>query len=147
MVGRQIAILGEHPSGGTYLWPDGFGPERLAPPSDAWWQLTVEFSKKFDRKRPISTASSSSGDWLRTSYCEICNRDERTICSKHKDGNSIRCFHGGTFSPPTGLKAGDLVNKTWAYVRDQVVDGIGIFSIFVRHKPSKRTQLHEGLYD
>jgi len=39
MVGRQIAILGEHPSGGTYLWLDGFGPERLAPPSAEWWQM------------------------------------------------------------------------------------------------------------
>ena len=141
MGGRQIAILGKHPSGGSYLWPDGFGPERLAPPPDDWWDLTVEFSKKFDRKRPISSAITSSGDWVRTSYCEICNRNERTICSKHKDGNSIRCFHGGTFRPPTGLKAGDLIDPTWAYVRDQVVDGIGLFSIFVRHKPSPAGKL------
>ena len=112
MGGRQIAILGKHPSGGSYLWPDGFGPERLATPSDDWWDLTVEFSKKFDRKRPISIVSTSSGDWVRTIYCEICNRDERTICSKHKDGNSIRCFYGGTFSPPTGLKDGSILIRS-----------------------------------
>ena len=51
MGGRQIAILGKHPSGGSYLWPDGFGPERLAPPPDDWWDLTVKFLKKFDRKK------------------------------------------------------------------------------------------------
>mgnify|MGYP001371323364 CR=1 FL=1 len=70
MGGRQIAILGKHPSEGSYLWPDGFGPERLAPPPDDWWQLIVEFSKKFDRKRPISSAITSSGDWVRISYCK-----------------------------------------------------------------------------
>ena len=70
MGGRQIAILGKHPSGGDYIWPDGFGPERLAPPPDDWWDLTVEFSKKFDRKRLISFATTSSGDWVRISYCK-----------------------------------------------------------------------------
>ena len=101
MGGRQIAILGRHPSVSLYIRPDGFGPERLAPPSAQWWQLTIEFAEKFASKKPISTARTTSADWERTSYCEICNRDERTICSKHKDGNSIRCFHGGTFSPPS----------------------------------------------
>ncbi len=102
MGGRQVAILGKNPSGGTYLWLDGFGPERLAHPSAEWWQLIIEFSKEFYRKRPSSSTTTFSGDWVRTSYCVVCNRNEKTICSEHKDGNSIRCFHSGTFYPPTG---------------------------------------------
>ena len=148
MGGRQVAILGNHPSGGNYYWPEGFGPESLAILPDDWLKLAIDFSTKTcKRQQPKLKAITSKGDWLRSRHCSICNRIDRSICCIHKDGNTIRCFHGGTYSPPKGLNPGDLIDGTWAYVRDQVIHGIGVFSIFVRHKPSKRAQLQDCLYE
>jgi hypothetical protein len=41
--GRQVILLGQHPSsGGHYFWPDGLGPEALAPIPPEWWALALE---------------------------------------------------------------------------------------------------------
>lgn len=41
--GRQVILLGQHPtSGGHYFWPDGCGPEALAPIPMDWWALALE---------------------------------------------------------------------------------------------------------
>jgi hypothetical protein len=41
--GRQVILLGQHPtSGGHYFWPDGLGPEALAPIPEEWWALALE---------------------------------------------------------------------------------------------------------
>ena len=50
--GRQVIILGEHPSsGGHYYWPDGMGPEAItAPPAD-WWQFAVEIAKAAQQRK------------------------------------------------------------------------------------------------
>ena len=40
--GKQVVVLGEHvSSGGNYLWPDGHGPEALAPIPPEWWELAL----------------------------------------------------------------------------------------------------------
>ena len=40
--GRQVVVLGEHVmSGGNYGWPDGHGPEALAPIPPNWWALVL----------------------------------------------------------------------------------------------------------
>ena len=40
--GRQVVVLGEHVmSGGNYGWPDGHGPEALAPIPENWWALVL----------------------------------------------------------------------------------------------------------
>jgi predicted P-loop ATPase len=38
----QVVVLGHHrPSGGNYIWPDGFGPEQLTAITEPWWQLAL----------------------------------------------------------------------------------------------------------
>lgn len=136
----QILLLGLHPdSGGQYEWKRA--PAELAEIPPEWWGLALELA---DSTTPLQEgqarrSSTESGDWRRLQRCPICGRTERIVCQKHRDGQTIRCFHGSTFHPPDGLAVGKLIPGTpWAFCRVQSV-GWAEFSIFRRHQPRATT--------
>ena len=134
--GRQVIVLGDHPDGGQYSWPFEQGPEALTAPPQAWWEHAISIASK-NKATQRSKAVTSSGDWRKQIRCDVCGRNQRQVCSIHRDGNTIRCFYGSSFSPPENLHRGQRIGAgTWAFSKDQDVPGIGTFAVFVRHKPS-----------
>ena len=147
--GRQVIIAGEHPSsGGHYFWPVGFGPEALSAPPEEWWAHVLELSRDYPRpaagaNKTISTNRFASRDWQRIEHCPICGRgpDDNPLCQLHRDGETLRCFLGQTFSPPTNLEPGELVPGTdWAFSRVSS-SGWGEFLTFVKDKPNRYQQV------
>ena len=156
----QIVAIGKHPSsGGRYFWPKGMDPEALAPIPEGWWAMALDIAGKGhvwrqssflaelngDKKNSHAREGGSSGssrNWQSLSDCPICGRNTTSYCSRHKDGKTIRCFHGSTFSPPTGLKRGetftDRQGEIWAFSQEQQQANGDVFSVFVRHDPNKR---------
>ena len=143
--GRQVIVAGEHPSsGGHYFWPIGFGPEALSAPPEEWWAHVLELSRDYPRpaagaNKTVSTNRFASRDWQRIEHCPICGRgpDDNPLCQIHSDGQTLRCFLGQTFSPPTNLESGELVPGTeWAFSRVSS-SGWGEFLTFVKDKPSR----------
>jgi hypothetical protein len=130
--GRQVIVLGEHPSsGGHYYWREGHGPEALVAPPKSWWDYVLEVSADYP-KQSKAKDSESSGAWIRLSECPVCCRgpNDNPICQLSGDGKVLRCFVGSTFHPPTGLKPGQYAGDTdWAFVREQDV-GWGRHHIF-----------------
>lgn len=141
--GRYAIVIGKHEDGGNYYWPERLGPEDLAAPPKEIWDWVLEMAHK---KQPRKiTKSSCRSNWRRLSSCPICGRTERNVCSEHRDGNTIKCFQGSTFSPPTNLQKGELIDGVWAFASEQHVDGIGTFSVFVRHRPSTLQEINKQL--
>jgi hypothetical protein len=140
----QIVILGNHlDSGGKYYWPTHNTPAQLADIPPEWWNLAILIdqlnnSQKTTRNKSARTTKSS--DWKILTYCPICGRDKHDACRQHIDCNTILCLHGGTFSPPTNLKKGDVVTGSdgnrWAFTG--LSESWAIFSIFVIDKPKSQ---------
>ena len=135
---RQVIVAGRHwKSGGRYFWPDSNGPEHLSAPPQWWWLRTLEEYQLRNKPRARSTAS-GKGNWRRLLDCPICGRgaNDNPICQIHVDGQTLRCYIGGRFSPPLGLRAGELVAGTdWAFSRESS-SGWGDFLTFVKDKPT-----------
>lgn len=148
--GQQVVILGEHPSsGGFYCWPDGMGPEALAPIPDRWWAALQEIlgtTTTSDAKK-ATRATTTRGDWCSLQECPICGRNTTGYCAIHVDGKTIRCFHGSTFHPPTGLAPGEVIERggrEWAFSAEETQANGDTFSTFVEHDPdSARRRLEE----
>ena len=137
----QVIVLGRHhKSKGHYFWPDAMGPENLAPAPECWWQAALTIAGDTTKTTATKARSTGKGDWRSLNPCPICGRDTTSYCSQHKDGKTIRCFHGSTFKPPMGLKAGDEITDKqgtiWAFSK---VQGNGdVFSVFVAPDPDRR---------
>ena len=150
--GRQVIVAGDHPStGGVYLWPEGKGPERLLPPPGFWWDYVLKQARDYPNPaagahRTVSTGRGRNGDWRRLDRetCPVCGRgpNDNPACQLHRDGQTLRCFVGSTFSPPLGLAPGQLAPGTeWAYSSLSPTDW-GDFLVFVKDKPSPLQMLH-----
>jgi hypothetical protein len=68
--------------------------------------------------------------------CPVCGRDDAGgDCRISDDGALVLCHHGSTFSPPSGLKRGEVVlgrdSQDWAYAREA---DDGRTSVFTLHK-------------
>ena len=142
--GRQVIIIGKHPSRGRYFWPRGFEPDDLTAPPTDWWEYILEVSQG---KHSVSKAKPNCNDWRRLTECPICGRNSRLICSVHKDLNTIRCYQGGEFSHPSGLAKGQIIKDIWAFSSEKYVGGLGTFSIFVRHNPRPISKLWSKVND
>ena len=137
--GSQVIVIGHHhKSKGLYLWPDAMGPEDLAPIPECWWQAALTIAGNTTTK----ARSTSKGDWQSLNPCPICGRDTTGYCSQHKDSKTIRCFHGSTFAPPKGLRAGDEIpdkqGNIWAFSKAEAQKSGDVFSVFVEPKPERR---------
>lgn len=136
----QVLVLGQHlGSGGNYFWPDGHGPAAVAEIPPEWWEMALEIAKADPAPtKTTSAATSTSGDWRRVNPCPICGRDKHLICSKHRDGRSIQCFNGSTFSPPE-LKPGQVITgsdgERWAFTGSRKHFEGGKFSYFKINEP------------
>ena len=132
----QILLLGLHPeSGGQYSWHRT--PAEIAEIPPVWWGLAMELADNPPAAPHVqrSRSGAGSGDWHRLQRCPICGRNQRTVCQRHRDGGTVRCFHGSTFAPPANVRPGELIPGTpWAFCRVQQV-GWGEFSVFRRHQP------------
>ena len=147
--GRQVIPAGSHYSGGHYCWPQGQGPEALAPLPSQWFDYFIEQTRDYPKPAAGArrTASTRRGDWHRLDDCPICHRSSNVVCQLHRDGETLRCFQGSTFSPPLGLKKGQIAPGTqWAFSKTQQVD-FGTFSIFALHKPHPLQQLRRLIHD
>ena len=147
--GRQVIVAGAHPaSGGHYFWPVGYGPEALSAPPKEWWDYVLELDRDYPRPaagahKTVSTSRFASRDWQRIEHCPICGRgpNDNPVCQLQRDGDTLRCFLGQTFSPPTNLDPGDLVPGTdWAFSRVSS-SGWGEFLTFVKDKPNRYQQV------
>ena len=153
--GGQVVVLGQHhDSGGNYYWPDGLAVEELAPIPTAWWQAALTIAGDTTTKAATTKArSTGKGDWRSLNPCPICGRDTTGYCSQHKDGKTIRCFHGSTFEPPQGLQRGECITdsygKQWGFSQEQTHSNGDVFSVFVEHnengKTVKASPPHPGL--
>ena len=138
----QVIVLGQHlSSDGNYFWPDGHGPAEVAEITPEWWALADVIAKADSQPANGAKASSrttSSSDWRRVDPCPICGRDEHLICSKHRNGRAIQCFHGSSFSPPD-LKPGEVKTgsdgERWAFTGSRRHGEIGDFSHFKIDEP------------
>ena len=138
----QVIILGEHrSSGGHYVWCDGTTPDKLAPLPECWWQLALKLARSSgagQQQNSRTRKGGSSSSWRSLSSCPICGRNTTAFCAQHRDGDTIRCFHGSTFSPPQNLKRGQLITardgSSWAFSRTQQQADGHTFSLFVKPK-------------
>ena len=139
-IGRQVVVIGSHYTGGHYCWPDGQGPEALAPLPSQWFDYIVEQERDYPKPAEGAnrTVRTRRGDWRTLHRCPICGRDSNVVCQVHTDGDTIRCFKGSTFCPPD-LQSGERTGE-WRYKRDQHV-GWGDFAIFTRMHPTITARL------
>lgn len=155
--GAHVVVLGEHPSsGGRYQWGGTGGPWAIAAPDALWMdcfaairEAVRELRGKGDTSRPPRVQGVASGAGWRAygahCPCPICGRDHSAACTgvTASDGRRIvTCFHGGTFTPPLGLKKGEVITgadgRKWGFVREYEATGVGDKSEFIEHQPSTR---------
>ena len=131
--GRQVIVLGEHPSsGGSYIWPAQLGPKALAPPPEPWWRYAREMaSANLLRKSSSSKARSRrQGSTHRLNPCPTCGRHNGMggsglWCGQTSEG-LIFCMPGSTFSAERKhgrLRIGAVIDG-WALVgRSRIAEG------------------------
>jgi hypothetical protein len=135
--GRQVILLGDHPkSGGRYYWPEGAGPEALAPPPAAWWAHALEVAAACQQR--ITTGSKPSSrrhGTTRLDPCPICGRHGSLWCEQTREG-LILCMPGVSFNAEQRhgpLTIGQVVDG-WALVkRSPIAEGDVL--TFKAHRP------------
>jgi hypothetical protein len=144
--GRQVIVIGEHPSsGGHYLWPDGLGPEALAPPPEHWWQHAMQLAQQqASPTRRTAQRSTTRNGTRRLNPCPICSRHDgpggsELWCEETTDG-LILCMPGSTFSAEQRhgpLVVGDVVEGGWALVKRTRAEA-GEVLAFRQHRPRRK---------
>jgi hypothetical protein len=138
--GRQVIVLGEHPSSsGNYIWPGGLGPENLTNAPDSWWQHALEIAVKAQRRCQTSTKPSARRNGTRRlDPCPICGR-----CSDSKSGlwceetseGLILCMPGSTYNAdPSGTMTIGTVVNGYTLVKRTPLD-VGDCLTFAQHRP------------
>lgn len=138
--GRQVVVIGDHPSGGSYFWPEGLGPEVLSSPPDHWWAHAIDVDTAMrNRMANGSRSSVSRAGTHRADPCPICGRHSgkggSALWCSYTDRGLLFCMPGSTFSAPNGLRVGDVHNG-WALKKiTQTADGP--VHVFGNHDPNK----------
>ena len=140
--GSQVIVLGQHrKSNGHYFWPDGMGPEVLAPIPVCWWKAALLIAGDTTTTKVKPASKASKGKWRNLYPCPICGRDSGYCQESTDERTVIRCFNGQSYSPPTGFKRGELHTDTqgtvWAFSKVQRQSDGNEFSIFVAPDPEK----------
>ena len=137
----QCIVLGEHKeSGGEYQWQGS--PQDVAEPLPEWWAVitkVLEARKAHHAPTRLPASAGTISQSGPSSPCPICGRDHSAACTTYSDGDRrrVNCFHGQSFSPPLGLKAGETVTidgRRWAFADQFINPAIGLFSTFVEHQ-------------
>ena len=143
--GRQVIILGEHPSSnGYYYWPDGMGPEAItAPPAD-WLAHAFQIADKCHHNKTTgSKPCSRRNGTRRLNPCPICGRHDgqggsALWCEQTQQG-LILCMPGSTFSAEAAhgpMRIGQVVDG-WALVKRTPI-GDGDVLTFKAHRPRRQ---------
>jgi predicted P-loop ATPase len=151
--GKQVVVLGEHrASGGDYFWPEGQGPEALAPIPDAWWTLALKIARgEIEGIHTPAAAtpktSSQRGEWEPANPCPICGRNTTSWCTTRIENGSINCRHGSTFSPLLAhgtLTPGQVITGTdgvrYAFCSEKRQSDGQMFSTFKVHQERPRDE-------
>jgi len=140
--GRQVIVLGQHPSsGGLYFWPEGMGPEALEPPPTTWWAHALEIAQQHHHNKATgSKPSSTRNGTRRLNPCPICGRHNgaggSALWCEQTDRGLILCMPGSTFSAEQRhgpLTIGQVVDG-WALVKRTPI-GAGEVLTFKPHQP------------
>ena len=137
--GRQVVVIGDHPSGGSYFWPEGLGPEVLSAPPDHWWAHAIDVATRTrNRMANGSRSSVSRTGTQKLNPCPICGRHSRNgnqlWCSETETG-AVLCMPGVTFNAEAKhgpLKVGQVVDG-WALTKRTPIDEGDVLT-FVPHK-------------
>ena len=143
--GRQVIILGEHPSSdGYYYWPAGMGPEQLTAPPAEWWAHALQIANKCHHNKTTgSKPCSRRNGTRRLNPCPICGRHNgqggsALWCEKTQQG-LILCMPGSTFSAEADhgpMRIGQVVDG-WALVKRTPI-GDGDVLSFKAHRPRRQ---------
>jgi len=140
--GRQVIVLGEHPSsGGTYYWPSYLGPEELDAPPEVWWAHALQIAQQSHHNKTTgSKPSSNRHSTRRLNPCPICGRHDGPggsglWCEQTQRG-LILCMPGSTFNGEGRhgpLRIGQVVDG-WALVKRTPYSGGDVLT-FKAHRP------------
>ena len=138
--GRQVIILGEHPSSnGYYYWPDGMGPEQLTAPPAEWWAHALQIANKCHHNETTgSKPCSRRNGTRRLNPCPICGRHGSLWCEQTQQG-LILCMPGSTFSAEQRhgpLSVGQVVDG-WALVKRTPINDGDVLT-FKAHRPRRQ---------
>ena len=140
--GRQVIVLGEHPSsGGNYYWPSYLGPEELDAPPDDWWAHALEIAhQSHHNKTTGSKPSANRHGTQRLNPCPICGRHNgaggSALWCEQTQRGLILCMPGSTFSAEGRhgpLRIGQVVDG-WALVKRTPYSGGDVLT-FKAHQP------------
>ena len=137
---RQVIAAGRHPSGESYIWLDGCGPDALVAPDAQWWAFIKECHSR--AQQPPKThrpAERKRSNTRRANPCPVCGRHDgpggSNLWCEFSQSGLLFCMPGTTFSTPAGLRIGDVVNG-WALKKiSQTSDGP--VHVFGEHDPEK----------
>ena len=78
-----------------------------------------------------------------SSPCPVCGRDDKGgDCRLSDDGTFVLCHHGSTFSPPSGLRVGDVHLgqdfQSWAYCGESADGRTSTFKLHEEKRPALR---------
>ena len=139
--GRQVIVLGEHPSsGGAYFWPEGLGPEALSPPPAAWWGHALLLAQGCHARLGAAPRSSTRTRTRRLDPCPICGRHSGAggsgLWCEQTSGGLVLCMPGSTFSAEQRhgpLRVGRVVDG-WALLKRAPIPE-GDVLVFRPHRP------------
>ena len=134
---RQVIVAGEHPdSRGHYFWPDGAGPEALAPPPADWWAHALKVAAGCQQRLSSNSKPSSRRHNTRLlDPCPICGRHGSLWCEQTHEG-LILCMPGVSFNAELRhgpLSIGQVIDG-WALVKRTAI-AEGDVLTFKVHRP------------
>ena len=138
--GRQVVVIGDHPSRGFYFWPEGLGPEVLSAPPDHWWAHAIDVATAMRNRMANGSRSSVSRAATRRAdpypiFGRHSGKGGSALWCSYTDRGLLFCMPGSTFSAPDGLRVGDVHNG-WALKKiTQTADGP--VHVFGNHDPNK----------